>query len=71
MSWITNSVSKKIGDGTVYFDDARLLWLNLKERFKQSNMSKSIVSKINWIVYIKDLWILMYITHVLLHYGKN
>ncbi|KAG7578260.1 Retrotransposon Copia-like N-terminal [Arabidopsis thaliana x Arabidopsis arenosa] len=39
-TWITNSVSKDLGSGTVYFDDAHLLWLNLEGRFRQSNLSK-------------------------------
>ncbi|KAG7568260.1 Retrotransposon gag domain [Arabidopsis thaliana x Arabidopsis arenosa] len=39
-TWITNSVSKDIGSGTVYFDDAHLLWLNLEGRFRQCNLSK-------------------------------
>lgn len=38
-TWITNSISKEIGSGTVYFDDAHQLWLNLESRFKQNNLS--------------------------------
>ena len=36
-SWILNSVSKDIADSLLYLDSARAVWVDLHDRFRQSN----------------------------------
>ncbi|XP_024017250.1 uncharacterized protein LOC112090349 [Morus notabilis] len=36
-SWLLNSVSKEIGDSLLYLDSARDIWIDLYDRFHQSN----------------------------------
>ncbi|KAL5573861.1 hypothetical protein UlMin_023458 [Ulmus minor] len=37
ISWILNSVSKEISASIIFFDSAYEIWLDLKDRFQQSN----------------------------------
>ncbi|KAL5563330.1 hypothetical protein UlMin_033077 [Ulmus minor] len=37
MSWILNAVSKDIADSIMYIHDARSMWIDLHDRFNQSN----------------------------------
>lgn len=37
ISWILNSVSKEISASIVFADSAQEIWLDLKDRFQQSN----------------------------------
>lgn len=37
ISWILNSVAKDIADSLMYLSTAREVWLDLRERFQQSN----------------------------------
>lgn len=41
ITWILNALTKEISDSVVYFDFAREVWLELKERFGQLNGSQS------------------------------
>ncbi|XP_028775807.1 uncharacterized protein LOC114732653 isoform X2 [Neltuma alba] len=40
LSWILNSMSKELANGAVFFQDARLVWLDLKERFDKASGSR-------------------------------
>ncbi|XP_028806005.1 uncharacterized protein LOC114760873 [Neltuma alba] len=40
LSWILNSISKELANGAVFFQDARLVWLDLKERFDKASGSR-------------------------------
>ena len=37
MSWILNAVCKDIADSIMYVDDAESMWIDLHDRFNQSN----------------------------------
>ncbi|XP_010556442.1 PREDICTED: uncharacterized protein LOC104825771 isoform X2 [Tarenaya hassleriana] len=39
-TWLNNSVSSDIAGLVIYFDNARDIWVNLENRFKQKNVSK-------------------------------
>ena len=36
-SWILNTVSKEIVDSLLYLDNAQAIWVDLRDRFHQSN----------------------------------
>ena len=37
ISWILNSISKEISASVIFTDSAHDIWLDLKDRFQQSN----------------------------------
>lgn len=40
VAWITNSLSRDIATSVLGYDTAREIWLDINERFGQSNGSK-------------------------------
>ncbi|XP_075109093.1 uncharacterized protein LOC142180887 [Nicotiana tabacum] len=40
LSWITNSVSRELGNGLVYSSNAHKVWMDLKERFDKRNLTQ-------------------------------
>lgn len=69
LSWIINSVSKKIAASIIYIDNAEAMWKDLKERFSQGNgpqifqLQKSIVaitqgsnSVSSYYTHLKTVW---------------
>ena len=49
LSWILNSVSKEISASIIYAHSAREIWIDLRDRFQQSNGLRmfSITPRIN------------------------
>ncbi|XP_028798428.1 uncharacterized protein LOC114753890 [Neltuma alba] len=69
LSWILNSISKELANGAVFFQDARLVWLDLQERFDKatgsrifflhreiSSLRQNSLSVSSYFTRLKELW---------------